>query len=57
MLTGADIRILDYIGVHTMEPSDKHTRGEDEKAGTLQSMPMSEREVQGLSKVCTGMGV
>jgi hypothetical protein len=36
---------------------DKHTRGDDEKAGTLQSMPMSEREVQGLYKVCTGMGV
>jgi hypothetical protein len=32
-------------------------RGDDEKAGTLQSMPTSEREVQGLYKVCTGMDV
>jgi hypothetical protein len=36
---------------------DEHRRGDDEKAGTLQSMPTSEREVQGLYKVCTGMGV
>jgi hypothetical protein len=43
---------------------DEHTRGEcvsstkeDRKAGTLQSMPTYEREVQGLYKVCTGMGV
>jgi hypothetical protein len=36
---------------------NKHTRGDDEKAGTLQSMPTSEGEVQGLSKVCTGMDV
>jgi hypothetical protein len=40
-----------------MEQRDKHTGGDDEKAGTLQSMPMSEREVQGLYKVCTGMDV
>jgi hypothetical protein len=41
---------------------DEHTRGEcklstKRKAGTLQSMPTSEREVQGLYKVCTGMDV
>jgi gamma-glutamylcyclotransferase (GGCT)/AIG2-like uncharacterized protein YtfP len=48
---------LDYIEVRTTERRDKHTRGDDEKTGTLQSMPTSEREVQGLYKVCTGMGV
>jgi hypothetical protein len=39
---------------------DEHTRGEcvssteeDRKAGTLQSMPTQEDEVQGLYKVCT----
>jgi hypothetical protein len=37
---------------------DKHTRGEcrlstKRKAGTLQSMPMQRRVVQGLYKVCT----
>jgi hypothetical protein len=51
------VQELDYNEVHTTEPRDKHTRGDDEKAGTLQSMPTSEREVQGLSKVCTGMDV
>jgi hypothetical protein len=54
---GGRMQELDYIEVHTMEPRDKHTRGDDEKAGTLQSMPTSEREVQGLYKVCTGMDV
>jgi hypothetical protein len=29
---------LDYIEVRTTEQRDKHTRGDDEKAGTLQSM-------------------
>jgi hypothetical protein len=48
---------LDYVKVRTTEQRDKHTRGDDEKAGTLQSMPTSEREVQGLYKVCTGMDV
>jgi gamma-glutamylcyclotransferase (GGCT)/AIG2-like uncharacterized protein YtfP len=48
---------LDYIEVHTTEQRDKHTRGDDEMTGTLQSMPTSEREVQGLYKVCTGMDV
>jgi hypothetical protein len=36
---------------------DKHTRVGDEMTGTLQSMPTSEREVQGLYKVCTGRDV
>jgi hypothetical protein len=54
---GGSRQELDYDEARTMEPRDKHTRGEDEMAGTLQSMPMSEREVQGLYKVCTGMGV
>jgi hypothetical protein len=36
---------------------DKHTRGDGEMTGTLQSMPTSEWEVQGLYKVCTGMDV
>jgi gamma-glutamylcyclotransferase (GGCT)/AIG2-like uncharacterized protein YtfP len=54
---GGSWQELDYIEVRTMEQRDKHTRGDDEKAGTLQSMPTSEREVQGLYKVCTGMGV
>jgi hypothetical protein len=48
---------LDYIEVRTTEQRDKHIGGDDEKAGTLQSMPTSEREVQGLYKVCTGMDV
>jgi hypothetical protein len=48
---------LDYIEVRTTEQRDEHTRGDDEKAGTLQSMPTSEREVQGLYKVCTRMDV
>jgi hypothetical protein len=54
---GGSRQELDYIEVRTTEQRDKHTRGDDEKAGTLQSMPTSEREVQGLYKVCTGMGV
>jgi hypothetical protein len=54
---GGSRQELDYVEVHTTEQRDKHTRGDDEKAGTLQSMPKSEREVQGLYKVCTGMGV
>jgi hypothetical protein len=54
---GGSRQDLDYVEVRTTEQRDKHTRGDDEKAGTLQSMPTSEREVQGLYKVCTGMGV
>jgi hypothetical protein len=54
---GGSWQELDYIEVRTTEQRDKHTRGDDEMTGTLQSMPTSEREVQGLYKVCTGMGV
>jgi hypothetical protein len=54
---GGRMQELDYIEVRIMEPRDKHTRGDEEKAGTPQSMPTSEREVQGLYKVCTGMDV
>jgi hypothetical protein len=54
---GGSWQELDYIEVRTTERRDKHTRGDDELTGTLQSMPMSEREVQGLYKVCTGMDV
>jgi hypothetical protein len=54
---GGSRQELDYIEVRTTEQRDKHTRGDDEMTGTLQSMPTSEREVQGLYKVCTGMGV
>jgi hypothetical protein len=54
---GRKVQDLDYIEVRTTEPRDKHTRGDDEMTVTLQSMPMSEREVQGLSKVRTGMDV
>jgi hypothetical protein len=48
---------LDYNEVRTTEQRDKHTRGDEEMTVTLQSMPTSEREVQGLYKVCTGMDV
>jgi hypothetical protein len=48
---------LDYVEVRTTEQRDKHTRGDGEMAGTLQSMPTSEWEVQGLYKVCTGIDV
>jgi hypothetical protein len=54
---GGSWQELDYVEVRTTEQRDKHTRGDDEMTGTLQSMPTSEREVQGLYKVCTGMGV
>jgi hypothetical protein len=54
---GGSWQELDYIEVRTTERRDKHTRGDDEMTGTLQSMPTSEREVQGLYKVCTGMDV
>jgi hypothetical protein len=54
---GGSWQELDYIEVCTMEQRDKHTREMMMKAVTLQSMPTSEREVQGLYKVCTGMGV
>jgi hypothetical protein len=56
-VNGGRMQELDYIEVRIMEPRDKHTRGDDEMTGTLRSMPMSEREVQGLFKVCTGMDV
>jgi hypothetical protein len=49
---GRSMQELDYN-----RAMDKHTRGDDEMTVTLQSMPTSEREVQGLSKVCTGMDV
>jgi hypothetical protein len=54
---GGSRQDLGYIEVRTTEQRDKHTRGDDEVTGTLQSMPTSEREVQGLYKVCTGMDV
>jgi hypothetical protein len=34
MSTVANIKGLDYVEVCTTEPRDKHTRGDDEKAGT-----------------------
>jgi hypothetical protein len=36
---GGSRQELDYVEVRTTEQRDKHTRGDDEKAGTLQSMP------------------
>jgi hypothetical protein len=45
---GGRMQELDYVEVCTMEPRDKHTRGECKlstkrgKAGTLQSMPTYE---------------
>jgi hypothetical protein len=54
---GGSRQDLDYIEVRTTEQRDKHTRGDDAVTGTLQSMPTSERKVQGLYKVCTGMDV
>jgi hypothetical protein len=55
-VNGGSVQELDYVEVRTTEQRDKHTRGEVEMTGTLQSMPMSEWEVQGLYKVCTGKG-
>jgi hypothetical protein len=42
---GGSRQELDYIEVRITEQRDKHTRGDDEMTGTLQSMPKSEREV------------